>query len=184
RHTRRGQDPPPRPRPRVRWGLRQPHRPRAQRAGRRGLHRGRDRPLPLAHLQRRRLGDHRGRRRARHLPVARRTGARTREGGRDGGAVIVFCVAVPATERLDRLLADQLALSRTQAARLIADKRVTAAGRALRAPALLDRGAEVSVEFPAEAAPRTYSQVTPPQAGGAGGGPPLHYKWRTRPRVA
>ena len=84
--------------------------------------------------------------------------------------MIVFCVAVPATERLDRFLADQLALSRTQAARLIADKRVTAAGRALRASALLERGAEVSVEFPAEAAPRTYSPATPPQAGGAGGG--------------
>ena len=79
---------------------------------------------------------------------------------------IVFCVAVPATERLDRFLADQLALSRTQAARLIADKRVTAAGRPLRASALLERGAEVSVEFPPEAPPRTYAPVTPPQAGG------------------
>src|SRR5439155_1267259 len=83
-------------------------------------------------------------------------GARTCEGGRDGRPVtraatlapsrIVFCVAVPATERLDRFLADQLALSRTQAARLIADKRVTAAGRPLRASALLERGAEVSGE--------------------------------------
>ena len=80
--------------------------------------------------------------------------------------MIVFCVAVPATERLDRFLADQLALSRTQAARLIADQRVTAGGRALRASALLERGAEVSVEFPAEAPPRTYAPVTPPQAGG------------------
>ena len=33
------------------------------------------------------------------------------------------------TERLDRFLADQLALSRTQAARLVADKRVTVNGR-------------------------------------------------------
>ena len=82
---------------------------------------------------------------------------------------IVFCVAVPATERLDRFLADQLALSRTQAARLIADKRVTAAGRPLRASALLERGAEVSVEFPPEAPPRTYAPVTPPQAGVGGG---------------
>ena len=80
-------------------------------------------------------------------------------------APIVFCVAVPATERLDRFLADQLALSRTQAARLIADKRVTAAGRPLRASALLERGAEVSVELPPDAPPRTYSPVTPPQAG-------------------
>jgi len=80
--------------------------------------------------------------------------------------VIVFCVTVDATERLDRFLADQLALSRTQAARLIADKRVTAAGRALRASALLERGAEVSVDFPATAPPRTYTPVTPPQSGG------------------
>ena len=77
--------------------------------------------------------------------------------------MIVFCVTVDATERLDRFLADQLALSRTQAARLIADKRVTAAGRALRASALLERGVEVSVDLPAEAPPRTYSPIAPGQ---------------------
>ena len=79
--------------------------------------------------------------------------------------MIVFCVTVDTTERLDRFLADQLALSRTQAARLIADKRVTAAGRALRASALLERGVEVSVDLPAQAPPRTYAPVTPPPAG-------------------
>jgi len=70
---------------------------------------------------------------------------------------ITFCVVV-STERLDRFLADQLALSRTQAGRLIADKRVSARGKTLRASAVLERGAEVTVEFaPETAAPRTYA---------------------------
>jgi 23S rRNA pseudouridine1911/1915/1917 synthase len=59
---------------------------------------------------------------------------------------------------LDRFLADQLSLSRTQAGRLIADKRVTARGKVLRASALLERGAEVTVEFPPDQPPtRTYA---------------------------
>ncbi|HYX80954.1 MAG TPA: RluA family pseudouridine synthase [Gemmatimonadales bacterium] len=61
------------------------------------------------------------------------------------------------TERLDRFLADQLALSRTQAGRLIADKRVTARGKALRASAVLERGAEVTVEIPDDPPPRQYA---------------------------
>jgi 23S rRNA pseudouridine1911/1915/1917 synthase len=70
---------------------------------------------------------------------------------------ITFCV-VRTTERLDRFLADQLALSRTQAGRLIADKRVTARGKPLRASAVLARGDEVTVELPAEgSAARTYA---------------------------
>ncbi|MEX2156036.1 MAG: hypothetical protein WD773_04260, partial [Gemmatimonadales bacterium] len=71
---------------------------------------------------------------------------------------ILFCVSAAVTERLDRFLADQLALSRTQAGRLIADKRVSARGKPLRASAVLERGAEVSVEFPPDAPPpRTYA---------------------------
>ena len=69
---------------------------------------------------------------------------------------ITFCV-VRTTERLDRFLADQLALSRTQAGRLIADKRVTARGKALRASAILDPQTEVTVEMPEESPPRTYT---------------------------
>jgi len=65
-------------------------------------------------------------------------------------------IVVPVTERLDRFLADQLALSRTYAARLIADKRVTLDGRPLRASALLERGMTIAVEFPPAAPPRTY----------------------------
>jgi len=70
---------------------------------------------------------------------------------------VVFCVSASTTERLDRFLADQLAISRTQAARLIADKLVTSAGRPLRASALLERGAEVTVELAPDAPPRTYA---------------------------
>jgi len=68
-----------------------------------------------------------------------------------------FCIVVPLTERLDRFLADQLALSRTQAARLIADKRVSSNGVSLRASAQLERGMTITVEFPPEAPPRSYS---------------------------
>lgn len=68
-----------------------------------------------------------------------------------------FCVAVPLAERLDRFLADQLALSRTQAARLIAAKWVTVDGKPLRASAVLEFGTVVSVAFPPEAPPRTYA---------------------------
>ena len=69
---------------------------------------------------------------------------------------ITFCV-VRTTERLDRFLADQLALSRTQAGRLIADKRVTARGKALRASAILDPQTEVTVEMPEVEPPRSYT---------------------------
>ena len=69
---------------------------------------------------------------------------------------ITFCV-VRTTERLDRFLADQLAFSRTQAGRLIADKRVTARGKALRASAILEPGTEVTVEIPDEHPPRSYA---------------------------
>jgi 23S rRNA pseudouridine1911/1915/1917 synthase len=69
----------------------------------------------------------------------------------------VFCVATDAPGRLDAFLAEQLAISRTQAARLIADKRVTAAGAALRAAAHPARRTEVRVEFPPSAPPRTYA---------------------------
>ena len=74
-------------------------------------------------------------------------------------AAVTFCIVVPQTERLDRFLADQLALSRTVAARLIADKRVTTAGRPLRASVQLERGALVSVELPPpdEPPPRSYA---------------------------
>lgn len=74
---------------------------------------------------------------------------------RDDPVRVAFCVATPRTNRLDRFLADQLALSRTQAARLIADRRVTADGRPLRASAVLERGTVVTVHLPSGPSPRT-----------------------------
>jgi len=68
-------------------------------------------------------------------------------------AAVTFCVVPSETERLDRFLADQLALSRTVAARLIADKRVTRDGKPLRASAQLERGSVVTVEVPADQPP-------------------------------
>ena len=65
-----------------------------------------------------------------------------------------FTVAIDSTERLDRFLADQLAISRTRAARLIADKAVAVNGSTARASRLLARGETVRVEIPDEAPPR------------------------------
>ncbi|OLB19406.1 MAG: hypothetical protein AUH12_00440, partial [Gemmatimonadetes bacterium 13_2_20CM_69_8] len=72
-------------------------------------------------------------------------------------AAVTFCVTAPETERLDRFVADQLALSRTVASRLIAEQRVTRDGAPLRASTRLARGAVVTVELPAERPPRTYA---------------------------
>jgi 23S rRNA pseudouridine1911/1915/1917 synthase len=69
---------------------------------------------------------------------------------------ITFCV-VRTTERLDRFLADQLAISRTTAGRLIAESRVTAHGKALRASAVLEPGTELTVALPDAAPPRIYA---------------------------
>ena len=69
---------------------------------------------------------------------------------------VTFCVVVR-TERLDRFLADQLAVSRTQAGRLIAGKRVRSGDKVLRASNELEPGTEVTVEFPPEETPRTYA---------------------------
>ena len=68
---------------------------------------------------------------------------------------VTFCVAVPETERLDRFLAEQLSLSRTAAARLVADKCVTVNGRPARASAQLSARTVVSVTLPDDPAPRS-----------------------------
>jgi len=75
-------------------------------------------------------------------------------------AAIEFCICADATERLDRFLADQLQLSRTQAARLIADKAVQVNGATARASRTLVRGDRVAVVFPAAGPPR---QLRPAQ---------------------
>src|SRR5206468_3332779 len=82
-------------------------------------------------VQRRRFGHHRGRDRARGLPLARRAGAGAGQGGESRraavtAATVTFCVVAAQTDRLDRFLADQLAMSRTVAARPLADKSVRA----------------------------------------------------------
>lgn len=59
-------------------------------------------------------------------------------------------MSVDATERLDRFLADQLSISRTQSARLIGRGAVTVNGRAGRAGRRLVRGDSVTVDFPAD----------------------------------
>jgi 23S rRNA pseudouridine1911/1915/1917 synthase len=61
-----------------------------------------------------------------------------------------FSVTAETSERLDRFLADQLSISRTQAARLIADKAVGVNGKVARASRALARGDQVEVELPDE----------------------------------
>ena len=75
-----------------------------------------------------------------------------------------FTVLTPATERLDRFLADQLQLSRTQAARLVADKAVTVDGKPARASRVLARGERVTVRYPADQPPRTLRPADIPLA--------------------
>ncbi len=72
-----------------------------------------------------------------------------------GPADATFTVLVPLTERLDRFLADQLQLSRTQVARLIAERCVEVNGAWARASRTLSRGDTVCVRLPADDPPRT-----------------------------
>jgi 23S rRNA pseudouridine1911/1915/1917 synthase len=75
---------------------------------------------------------------------------------------VEFTVSRPETERLDRFLADQMAISRTQAARLVADKRVTVDGKVARASRLLARGEVVIVRIPDHEPPRTLQPAAIP----------------------
>jgi 23S rRNA pseudouridine1911/1915/1917 synthase len=59
-----------------------------------------------------------------------------------------FSVAVSRAERLDRFLADQLQLSRTVAARLIANRCVSVGGTPARSSFVPTRGIEIAVVFP------------------------------------
>ena len=68
---------------------------------------------------------------------------------------VEFSIFAAETERLDRFLADQLGLSRTQAARLVAGRAVTVDGKPARASRLLTRGERVAVRFPEDEPPRT-----------------------------
>jgi 23S rRNA pseudouridine1911/1915/1917 synthase len=75
---------------------------------------------------------------------------------------IDFTVSTAQTERLDRYLADQLGISRTQAARLVADKLVAVEGKPARASRLLARGERVRVRFPEQEPPRTIQPAAIP----------------------
>ncbi|MBA3522520.1 MAG: RluA family pseudouridine synthase [Gemmatimonadales bacterium] len=75
---------------------------------------------------------------------------------------VEFFVTAATTERLDRFLADQLGLSRTQAARLLADKAVTVEGKPARASRLLSRGERVTVRLPEHESPRTLQPAAIP----------------------
>jgi len=77
---------------------------------------------------------------------------------------IEFTVTAPVTERLDRFLADQLGLSRTQAARLVAAKTVSVDGKPARASRLLARGERVTVHLPEQEPPRTLQPAPIPLA--------------------
>jgi 23S rRNA pseudouridine1911/1915/1917 synthase len=66
-----------------------------------------------------------------------------------------FTVATRETERLDRFLADQLSLSRTQAARLVAEGGVNVNDTPARASRTLVRGDRVTIEFADREPPRT-----------------------------
>jgi 23S rRNA pseudouridine1911/1915/1917 synthase len=70
-------------------------------------------------------------------------------------AALTFTVLAETTERLDRFLADQLGFSRTQAARLVADKAVSVDGKWARASRILSRGEQVTVAIPDHEPPRT-----------------------------
>jgi 23S rRNA pseudouridine1911/1915/1917 synthase len=73
-----------------------------------------------------------------------------------------FTVASSQTERLDRFLADQLGISRTQAARLVADKLVTVNDKVARASRVLMRGEMVAVHIRENEAPRTIQPASIP----------------------
>ncbi len=79
--------------------------------------------------------------------------------GRTGGppaplSPVEFSVLAAQTERLDRFLADQLQLSRTQAARLVGDKAVQVNRTVARASRTLVRGDRLAITFPAGEPPR------------------------------
>jgi 23S rRNA pseudouridine1911/1915/1917 synthase len=78
------------------------------------------------------------------------------------GQSFELTVLTATNERLDKFLADQLGISRTQAARLVADKLVTVDGRIARASRVLTRGEVMRVQLPEHEAPRTIQPAAIP----------------------
>lgn len=75
---------------------------------------------------------------------------------------IGLCVLAEVTERIDRFLSDQLQLSRTQAARLLAARLVRVNGSEVRASRVLEHGDTVEVSFPDSEPPRTLTPADIP----------------------
>jgi 23S rRNA pseudouridine1911/1915/1917 synthase len=90
----------------------------------------------------------------------RRDGHHSAELSRPAGHTILFQVAAPETERLDRFLADQLSLSRTQAARLVAEGAVQVNEQVARASRTLAREDLVRVTLPGAAPPRSIAPLS------------------------
>ncbi len=67
---------------------------------------------------------------------------------------ILLSVSASGTERLDRFLADQLQISRTQAARIVAAGRVQVGGAAARASRQLSHRETIAIDFPDDEPPR------------------------------
>lgn len=91
------------------------------------------------------------------MPRQRGSGAE----GHSPSHEVEFTVVSGQTERLDRFLADQMGLSRTQAARLVAGKLVSVEGKPARASRLLARGERVAVQIP-QHPPRTIQPAAIP----------------------
>jgi 23S rRNA pseudouridine1911/1915/1917 synthase len=68
---------------------------------------------------------------------------------------VTFSVATAGAERLDRFLADQLALSRTQAARIVAAGAVRVNGKVARASRIPEHRDLIEVTYPEHEPPRT-----------------------------
>jgi 23S rRNA pseudouridine1911/1915/1917 synthase len=75
---------------------------------------------------------------------------------------VTFSVASVGAERLDRFLADQLALSRTQAARIVAAGAVRVNGKVARASRIPEHRDLIEVTFPEHEPPRTLSPLALP----------------------
>ena len=70
---------------------------------------------------------------------------------------MTFCVVAPLTERVDRFLADQLGISRTQSARLVAEGCVAVDGTVVRSSRTLARGEVVFLTPPDREPPRNFT---------------------------
>lgn len=70
---------------------------------------------------------------------------------------MILSVLADTTERLDRFLADQLQISRTVAARLVADKIVSVNSVVARASRSMERGDVIEVNYPEHEPPRSFT---------------------------